>query len=181
MSFSIAWVAVRGRFHSAVLVELGLRATGHYEEFPESPLTCACLPTGWFLVFDNNFELPEPLPLARLSAGAEVVTCLVEEHGMTSAASAWRNGGQIWSIEHDSIEGIFHLVATGELPAVCVAIRDEYLKKQASDGGEQSGVDYVFDVPIEVAKALTGFRHDTWPGDADEGELQKFEVLIRSK
>src|SRR3954470_13883376 len=80
MGFSIAWVAVRGRFHSAVLAELGLRGTGQYEEFPESPLACACLPTGWFLVFDNRCELPDPLPLARLSAGAEVVTCFVEEH-----------------------------------------------------------------------------------------------------
>jgi hypothetical protein len=183
MGFSIAWVAVRGRFHSAVLAELGLRATGHYEEFPESPLACASLPTGWFLVFDNKFVLPDPLPLARLSAGAEVVTCFVEEHVMVSAATGWRNGRQMWSVEHDSVEGVSHLVATGELPPAFVSIRDEQMGKQASDGGEQSGVDYVFDVPIEVAKALTGFRHDTYPGDVDTdaAELEKFEVLVRAK
>jgi hypothetical protein len=183
MGFSIAWVAVRGRFHSAVLAELGLRGTGQYEEFPESPLACACLPTGWFLVFDNRCELPDPLPLARLSAGAEVVTCFVEEHVMVSAAGGWRGGRQVWSIRHEAEKSISHLAAAGELPPVFASIRDEQLKKQASAGGERAGVDYVFDVPVEVAKALTGFRHDTYPDDADTAAapVEKFEVLIRAK
>jgi hypothetical protein len=31
---------------------------------------------------------------------------------------------------------------------------------QLAEGGDEAGVDYLFEIPLEVAKSLVGFKHD---------------------
>jgi hypothetical protein len=112
--------------------------------------------------------------LARLSSNCEAVTCFVEEHVMFSAVYGWRAGQQQWSIVHESERSIEHLAASGELPAEFAAIRDRLAAEQQRAGGKDAEVDFMFAVPVEVAKALTGFSHDQ---DVDGAA---FEVLTSS-
>src|SRR5438876_9355455 len=117
MGFAVSWLAVRGKPPTAILTELGLCGTGVYDEVPDSPhIWGADLPGGWYLVFANRCDFVDDLPLDRLSAAAEVVTCSVEEHVMVSCASGWSNGKELWSVAHDSELGIEQVEVEGDLP-----------------------------------------------------------------
>jgi hypothetical protein len=97
MGFSFSSLAVKAGSREAVLAVLGLHGTGVREEIPESDLTGAYLPSGWYLVVANNGDsaVVDNATLKRLSGTAEVVTCFVEEHVMCSAASMWVGGEQV--------------------------------------------------------------------------------------
>jgi hypothetical protein len=45
-------------------------------------------------------------------------------------------------------------------PADLAGIRKRLIEAQDADGGEEADVDHIYDVPAELAKILTGFRHD---------------------
>lgn len=179
MGYSQSWLAVRGKPPSAVLEALGLRGTGTREEIAESPIVGVELPSGWFLVVADRSGhrlMREPV-LQKLSAGCEVVTGDVEEHVMASVATGWKNGQRVWSVVHDAQQEMEHLATEGELPANFVGIRDELLFKQQAAGGSKAGVDYIFDAPVELAKTLTGYRHDAEiPGAGSH----PFEVLAQT-
>jgi hypothetical protein len=162
MGFNVSWLAVRGKPAGSVLDLLRLKRTGEFEEVPESPVTGIALSYGWYVVFANDFGFIDRAPLSRLSESAEVVTCAVEEHVMASSASGLKDGAAIWSILHDPQEGMQHLKVSGEPPDEFDAIRARLFAEQSAAGGDDSDVDYVFDVPVEMALALTGFRHDEW-------------------
>ncbi len=170
MGYSISWLAIRGEDVNTVHSQLGVSGSGEYEEVPESPLLGAELPGGWYLVFANRCDYPDDAPLASLSRNGELITCSVEEHVMCSSASGWSNGVPAWSVVHDSQRGLQHLDAQGDLPPVFAAVRDRLSASQSQRGD----ADYIFDVPVEVAKAITGFRHD------DCEPTYQFEKLLGS-
>lgn len=94
---------------------------------------------------------------------------------MFSAASEWRDGSLAWHAEHDSSRGIYDLRQQGDLPPEFHSVSGELRAEQDAAGGKSAGVDYIFDAPISLAHALTGFRHDIdVPGLGDD----PFEVLI---
>lgn len=179
MGYAVSWIAIRGGPAADVLGALGLRTTGAREEVAESPIVAASLPDGWHVVLDNTrtfaFESDKRLP-ARLTAGVEAVTCAVEEHVGVSVAAGWRDGKRIWRVEHDAGKGLGHLAAEGELPPTFASIRERLTGEQArADAGGES-VDHVFDIPVELARALTGFAHDRDLPGAGGGQ-ERFEVL----
>jgi hypothetical protein len=63
---------------------------------------------------------------------------------------------------------------SGDLPADFDAIRARLSQKQDA-AGRKPQVDYIHDVPIELAKSLTGFRHDHFPDDG----VARFERLVK--
>jgi hypothetical protein len=181
MGYSVSWLAVRGKPSIVVLSELGLQGTGEYDEVPDSPdIWGANLPDGWYLVFANRCDYVDRLPLDRLSAAAQVVTCSVEEHVMVSWASGWSDGQKVWSVTHDSEQGIDHIEADGDFPPVFASLRDRLAAEQAGAGGEESDVDHLFDVPVELAKAVTGFRHDEELADSDDAPFEKLADAPRA-
>jgi len=136
-----------------------------------SDVVGAELAGGWYLVVSNDEGLAftDDEIVSSLSALGEVITCFVEEHVMCSFAAAWKGGVRVWSILHDSSEGLNHLDTQGDLPPGFPAIRDELVAKQTT-----GDCDYIFDVPVEVARSLVGYRHDRdIPGQT--GEV--FEIL----
>jgi len=179
MGFSMSWAAVRGDAPQVVHDALALHGTGTREEIPESNITGAELPDGWYMVVSNRdgLRLTEDAALERLSRVGEVVMCFVEEHVMCSFAACWRDGQRVWSVYHDSggRKGIEHLEVKGQPPASFASIRDRLFAEQSTAGGKKAGVDYIFDIPVELAHSLTGYRHDQdiplMPKDA-------FEVLV---
>ena len=171
MGYSVSWLAIRGKDPSEVRDELGVSGTGEHEDVPESPLLGADLPGGWYLLFANRCDYADNAPLAKLSRRGELVTCAVEEHVMYSSAAGWRDGSPLWSIVHDCQQGAEHHDAQGELPPPFASIRDRLMAEQA----DRADADYVFDVPVEVAKALTGFRHDE---DIAGAPAEPFERLV---
>lgn len=63
--------------------------------------------------------------------------------------------------------------AIGDPTAQFSAIRDSHFREQDEDGGENSSTDFIHDVPLELAKAVCGYR-------ADEDEETVFFALERA-
>ncbi len=175
MGYSLSWAALKGGNLQTACAALGLRATGKREEIAESKIVGAALPTGWYLVQFDRSEM-EDREIARYSQSGEVVCCYVEDHVMVSWASGWREGKKVWSVVHDCEEDRFHLDIQGKAPSELKDIAERRIAEQRAEGGEKADVDLVYDVPADIAKALTGYRHDQgtpgWMGE-------RFEILER--
>ena len=78
---------------------------------------------------------------------------------MVSRAAGWKDGGQIWSVTHDTQEGDGHLDVEGEPPAGFAAIRDRLTRQQKEDGG----AGFIFNIPVDLAKEITGYSHEETP------------------
>ena len=132
------------------------------------------LPSGWFVLVINacEHESVKPNSLGLLSKDCEVIASSIEEHVMFCSSELWRDGAQVWRIEHDAQKSIDHIAVSGNLPSDYSAIEQEHASEQKQAGGTEADVDYFFEVPLHTAKNIVGFKHD----DADlEGE--SFEVF----
>jgi len=182
MGFSMSWAAVKGGTPQAVFDALQLRGTGEREDVPDSDITGTELPGGWYMVASNRdgLELTTDAVLANLSGVGEVVMCFIEEHVMFSSAACWRNGQRVWSIEHDagSKKGVYDLVVEGEPPPSFAAVRDRLFAEQSAAGGAKAEVDHIFDIPVELAYSLAGYRPDLIIESIRKDGL---EVLVSTK
>jgi len=175
MGASLSWLAIRGKSPQTVRAELGLRTAGRRERYPESPLTGAKLPGGWYLLVENHRlknQYVRDSVLTRLSTDCEVITCMVEEHVMCSEAAGWNDGVKTWSVIHEAEKGDKDLRTEGDMPAVFAAIRDRLI------GEQDEQVDYLFEIPVELAESLTGYRHDAALSESDD---DGFEVFVLRK
>lgn len=159
MGFHVSWLTVCGKSPVVVRQELGLTETREREYLPESDVTGVLLPSGWYTVFFN-----EPLPaefdetiLSRISEAATVMMFVVEETSMVSLARGYVDGAQMWEFVHDANEGLQHLAVTGTPPPPFVEIKQKLLDALTTNNRD---ADYLFDLPAEFCKAMTGFRHD---------------------
>lgn len=173
MGFRVTNIFVKGKTASEIQSLLGLEATGESESVPESPVAAAVLPSGWYLLYCNEHPSDENR-VVSLSDGAEVIQLTVNETVMACDAVCWRDGDEVWSITHDAQLGKPDVESSGMLPAEFVGIHAR-LKKSSEEDPE---VDYLFDIPVEVVYALTGFRHD---GNPDGYAVEIFEVLRFSR
>jgi hypothetical protein len=64
------------------------------------------------------------------------------------------------SVTHDCEKGRYHLQVDGQAPPYLAAIRQRLTSEQDGSGGEKSDTDYIYDIPAELARELTGYRHD---------------------
>ncbi len=173
MGFSLSWIAVKGHSAQEVQAALGVRLTGEREDFPESDLSGAQLSTGLYLIVFNRKELTAA-KLSKYSSYFDLIYGFVEEHVMYSAVAAWQGGKELWSVIHDAQKGILHLEVNGTPPTNFVAIRDRLTAEQKNEDPQEPEVDHIFDIPVELAKELTGYRYDQ---DIDSVGPGAFEVL----
>ena len=79
---------------------------------------------------------------------------------MVSRATAWAGGQLKWSVAHDAQRGHDHLEAYGELPPSYPLILERMRIKQRDADANNERVDFIFDVPVELALSIVGYRHD---------------------
>lgn len=180
MGYSLSWAALKNGTLETICAACNLRPTGVQEEIPESKIVAAEISRGWHVVLYNRCEVDDHV-LANLSAGGEVVSCFVEDHVMFSSASGWNRGNQAWKVFHDSEKGRYHLEIVGAPPSVLADVKKRLTEKQEEAGGEKADVDYIYDIPAELAKALTGFRHDEDIQGPIEGAYRVLEAAIGGK
>jgi hypothetical protein len=182
MGFSISWIAIRGIPKAEVCARLALRDSQESDEANESPISGASLPTGWFLLFLNQVTHPfvKVDALRQLSKGCEVVGGQVEEHVMVSAAFCYQDGHRLWNITHESDKGKNNLEVDGSLPEQFEDIRAKCFSEQRRDDEEGDGdVDYIFEIPLEVAESVCGYKHDQWEFDWGQPAFTKFVHAAR--
>jgi hypothetical protein len=162
MGYSIAWIAVRGATKEEILARLSLADTGEPDEANESPVSGAALPDGGYLLFFNDMAhaATQAPSMAMLSQGCEALGCQVEEHVMASAAFLYKDGAKVWDVVHLAQESLYHLAVDGTPPPLLDTIHTEMKATQDEQGGEDADVDCLFDVPLMLATALCGYRHD---------------------
>ncbi|WP_271532382.1 hypothetical protein [Bradyrhizobium sp. CCBAU 25338] len=171
----MSWILVDGITEEVLYDCLDLAPTGGTPDRYDLgtsyvPLAGAVLKSGWCGVFAKYALVMDatvgksPIPLTRLPAKSRCITCVVLEHAMVSYASLWQGGHSAWEIRHDSGQGRSHLEARGDPPVVFKELCDTAMKKQRAEDAQgkpgEWGVDYVFDVPINTAASIAGYRHD---------------------
>jgi len=172
MGVMCSWVAVQGGVKAEILEALKLAETGE-EVIPGegASIFCCCeFPGDWLVIFSDDFdwaaEWAEDLSEFGLAVGVQCE----DKAEMTSAIWAVRERVQIWRVFHDNKGSIFRLDVTGDPPAELAEIRDRLVREQEEEGGEAAGVDLVWDIPLELSKAVCGFR--IYEGDEVFIELQ---------
>ena len=177
MGSSYAWLAMKDVSGDAACAAVGLAPTGDKVDEFEADLAGAALPTGWYVVvtvaggFDHFWDMDPK----ELSAEHDVLVLQVEEHVMYIALAYWRGGKCLWDVTHNGPEGVYHLEADGDLPAEFDALREEYTAKQDAEGGEEAGVDYLAEVPTELARHITGFRYNFSDPTGEEPEFEELD------
>jgi hypothetical protein len=169
VGISISWLAVQGAERGVVLEALGLVETDERDEFPtESPIAGATLADGWYVVVLDRYghALLNDETLCRISELGEVVAGAGEEHVMCSFSCGWQHGQRVWSVMHDAQVGVEHLEVEGEMPSGFDEIPNRLFSEQDAEGGSEAEVDYVYDVPLDTTKLVTGFSwSETVPED----------------
>ena len=165
MGVSISWTAVHSDDSDRIHELIQANPTGETDEYFESQLAAAPLRAGWYLIVGQGCEnsIVSSETLKALSDLGPVVGCSIEEHVMFSSAECWNSNSRIWSLVHNSEEGIYHLDESGTLPETFEAIKSQAISEQDREGGADADVDVIFDVPLSMAKSLVGFKHDEVP------------------
>ena len=148
---------------------LGLEVAMQADEMPADDWWTARLKNGWTILWaqDETFGANAREQIERLSSEADIIHCEVNETVMWCSAEYWSGGQSKWKVSHagDGDER-FDLTVQGDLPSGFADIRDQNFKAQ-KDGGED--VDHVFEIPLELARSIIGFRHEDYlePDDVD--------------
>lgn len=162
MGYAISWIAFKNKTAAQAAELLGLSPSGKFDEVPESMFCGVLLGNGWYVVVVDEYghKVMRERSLQRVSAAAEVVAVAIEEHVMSSSAEAWKNGGRIWKISHESESGPRNLEELGSFPEGYPSIKERLLAAQQREDDGAREVDFVFDVPLELSDAIVGFKHD---------------------
>lgn len=162
MGYAISWLAVKDVDSERLLKNLELNPTGETVGIGKATFTGRAMPSGWFVLVMNKYDhkFVKPETMASLSHLADVIACSIEEHVMCSTAEFWRDGTRVWHAEHDAQQGMCHISVMGPMPDKYAAIAEEFSEKQKQSGGENSDTDYFFEIPLQTAKSIVGFKHD---------------------
>ena len=162
MGFSVSWLAVKTDDLDQLFEVADVAPTTESDECLESEFSGSGLQSGWYFFQTQGCDHPiiSGDSLSKISKLGETIACSVEEHVMVSVAEGWNDGARSWSIAHNAQEGMFDLSADGELPAHYEATKNDFVSQQNAEGGEDADVDFIFDIPLQVAKRICGYKHD---------------------
>lgn len=182
MGYSISWLAVKGKDSAIIAQQLNISSTETFGDYPQHPLVGQLIPNGWYLLVADRCEhkIISDTMLAKNSMDCSIVACSIEEHVMFFSAALWENGQKIWSITHDSEKDELDLQVEGQPPANFQEIRQRCFANHLSQANQtdQYQVDYIAEIPLEIAKTIVGFRHDELT-DGIQGD--RFEILRFNK
>jgi len=138
------------------------------------------MPQGWYLVVANRCDhrFLQAKVLGPLSQNYRVVACSIEEHVMFSSAEEWVAGAMAWRAVHAGENGPMDLKTSGALPPSFQSMANALAAKQEAEGGKTAEVDHYLDIPLNAAKAITGFKHDEKVPGLD---YEKFDLLQDQK
>ena len=158
MGFKHSWIAVQGLEPEHALAMLGMEVAEVLERdyFPDG-IGMTTLPDGWLLFLADRSADALSGKLRALADAGPAVGCDISEMLMCSEAVGFEGGKQAWRVEYDCSAGRYTLKTEGNLPPQLDAIFLEARAAQEAEGGEDAGVDCMFDVPAKLAQSICGF------------------------
>ncbi len=171
MGYSISWVAFKNKEPEAVLESLARfrsKITGHL------------LPDGWYLCIAEgcDHKIVSSRFLSTATKGCSAIACSIEEHVMFSSCSSWKDGKELWNVKHEGDKAL-DLRISGNPPNDLTAIQREYSSKQNQENkNDPYRVDWMFEVPLQLAKQIVGFKHDE---DSTGGETFEISAADRTE
>jgi hypothetical protein len=162
MGYRSRWMAVKKGNLALLLQAVGLRIEseslgpvydpGHY---------AVNLPDGWLVVIGDGWdalETVQPAHARALSAGTEALHFYSDDTPMCASLRAYRDGREVWSLEHDGSIRPHATTVKGTPPSLVAEVMARLREKQEESGNDD--VDYLYEAAPETALALVGFRHD---------------------
>lgn len=162
MGFRNSWVATEGPL-ARLLRAGGWQMTGEETDFLETGLYALELP-GWSLVIGSGWDAMPRVRASHASAAGNALFLTQDDSSMGAMLLGYVVGKKCWSIVYDGSEGVGTPVFEGEVPPEAAAIWEKCRADQHKAGGLDAGVDYHYELVPELARVLTGFRHDRDPG-----------------
>lgn len=163
MGFRASWMGAKGGNTADILKRLGLAETGEIAFGGAAELCYAQLPSGW-VIFVGREDFVTPERLVAASTEGEAVGCVASETVMVSQAFGYQAGAKVWSVSHDPDLAEDDLQVDGSPPGELVEIHARLTAEQAQD---DDSVDYLFEAPLDLTKAVCGYRFDHFdlPGE----------------
>lgn len=161
MGYRARWLAVKNAEVATCLATTGLRQKASVEgEVCDPGLYCVQLPAGWRVVMGDGWDFMDLVDAGhakQLSKGTDALFLSTDDTSMCARLAWLRDGQESWALEYDGSNGRSEPVVTGAPPPPVAQVIDACRARQA---GAAPDVDVMYEVVPEVAKALTGFRHD---------------------
>jgi hypothetical protein len=168
LGYHARWLAVRNVDLSTCLSTIGLRQEAILEGPVVDPGWYSLeMPGGWRVVIGDGLHHPgliEEACAKELSKGTQAVHFETSDAAMFASLVMYGDQQELWSIVHDGSNGNGEPVVTGDPPPIIGEILDKCRAEKATGA---SNVDYLYEAAPEIAKALTGFRHDQTLGDGE--------------
>jgi len=155
MGLKTTWVCVNGVGKAALLQSLGLVETGEEEGFLVAKIAVAELPDGWTILHYGKSWALKPDDASTLFSQGEVIWGMSSETVMFSEAHMLVDGREVWSVEHNCERGPDDLKVEGTPPGELEAVSTQIKLRQAESGWDD--VDFVFETPMALTEALTGY------------------------
>jgi len=183
MGYSISLLAVQCADPDRTLSALEITRSGQTCKYAKERLSGCALPGNWFLIVAQGCANPflKPKILGLLSEQSALVACSIEEHVMFSSAEYWAGGALVWRVEHVGENGPVHLRTSGDLPSDFAGMAAVQMKRQEADGGKEADVDHYFDIPLNLARSIMGFKHDEEIPGVDYDNFELLSKTTKSK
>ena len=162
MGYAISWIAFENKTGPQAAEMLNLSCSGEFDEVPRSLFSGTLMQTGWYVMVIDEFrrKVVSDGSLRRLSGSGRVIAAATEEHVMFSSAEEWSGGTRIWKVSHESEKGPRHLEEQGLFPEGYASIKRRLLAEQQREDAGAKEVDYVIEVPLQLAESIVGYKHD---------------------
>jgi len=162
MQQSRSWIGFQGLSKQELLDKLGLEDTGQEGDFlaAASPFSLGQFTGGWLVLFIDDYDWADPKRVLELSRLSLVVGCQFNDKvNLFSAICAARGGTELWRVSQPRNEDtISSLEISGHPPVALGAILSTKAREKFDEEGD--GLEFSFEVPLELGKAVCGFRHD---------------------
>lgn len=162
MDFDVSYYKFHGVDRAGLLADLGLQDTDIADPNGDAPYAIADLPNGWFVIrTQNDTGLITNYDRKTLCREGTLITCDMAAIDPLSQAAGYERGEERWVVLHDGRNGDrLDLDVRGDVPDALLPLRQKAFVTAERDETDPRGPDSMLDVPLELIKAVTGFRHD---------------------
>ena len=175
MGISLSWIAVEELPADEALSRLSLSRTARNCEYPFKGVASRVLTHNWFLVAAGRCDhrIANAASMAVLSKGCRAIACAIEEHVNFASTELWQDGRRVWHIQHQGDEDCENISAEGQVP---LRFQELLATVETSDSESLDG-HFHMDIPLILAKELTGFRHDESNPEFDRTPFEELTDL----